>query len=136
VGIIFFDAEVQPDGIFTFPRGRATLIDKLRLAEYWTGGGTSFEQPLAIALANIESAVGEWQGADIVLVTDGESDISPAFAAGYRARCEALGIRTHGVMLDGREHYARKLEVVCDRAVQVRSLEGAAAARPIFDRLV
>ncbi|MGI9252537.1 MAG: vWA domain-containing protein, partial [Thermomicrobiales bacterium] len=59
VGIVFFDAVVRPEGVFSFPGGRATLNDKLRLAEYWTGGGTDFMQPLSVAIANIEAATGE-----------------------------------------------------------------------------
>lgn len=135
-GVIFFSSIVRPDGVFTFPGGKASLADKIAIASYYTGGGTNWQPPLAQALTNIEATEGTWNDADIVLITDGECSVSDEFAADYRRRCLARGIRTHGVLLDdGGCGDATTLEQVCDRAIAVSSLAGSDAARPIFDLL-
>lgn len=133
--VIFFDAVVHPDGVFTFPGGTATLADKIKLAQYFTGGGTDFMQPLEIALSNIEQTDGDWASADIVLVTDGEAPLEDAWLAQYKTRCQAKSVRTYGVALDIHPSAIDTLKRVCDQAVAVRSLSGADAARPLFDFL-
>lgn len=131
--VIMFDSRVREDGVFVYPRGQATLADKVRMAEYYVGGGTSFEQPLQIGLSNIEDADGDWQQADLVLVTDGQCQVSAAFAESFRARCEQKGVRTHGVLLDGHGSYLESLKPICDRVTAVSSFAGPETAIPIFE---
>lgn len=134
-GVIFFDTVVHENGMWSFPDGRVGLMDKIGIASFWTGGGTNWESPLLQALANIEATDGTWQRADIVMITDGECAVSPEFAADYRRRCEAKGIRTHGVLLDMDDRHRHALEPFCDRAFTVSSLAGTESAKPIFDSL-
>ena len=45
------------------------------IAEYFPGGGTDFEKPLSKALELLKSS--KSNNADIIFITDGESQISP-----------------------------------------------------------
>lgn len=134
-GVVFFDGEVNPAGVFTFPGGKASLDDKISLAAYYTGGGTDWRAPLALALSNIEASDGTWQRADVVMVTDGQCGLDDDFIADYRRRCAAKGIRTHGVLLDGNPRWAESMKPFCDRVFTIDSLTGSDAAKPIFDLL-
>jgi uncharacterized protein with von Willebrand factor type A (vWA) domain len=108
--------------------------EKIRLAEYYTGGGTNFEIPLRIALENIEAKEPGWEEADIVLVTDGEYRCSPDFIKDYTERCQKAGIRTHAVLLDGGS--SESLKSFCDQVMSIQSIRGEEAAKPLFSTLV
>lgn len=129
VGIIMFDWEVKPEGVWVISQGRATLKEKVEIASYFTGGGTNFEEPLRIAVENIQARLGGWEHADIVLVTDGQCHCTEEFIAWFGKARETHGIRVQGVMLDST--YTQSMEPLCDRIVSVKSFEDS--GREIFN---
>lgn len=132
VGIIFFDSRVLPEGVFSFPKGYASLEQKIAVAEFYTGGGTNFEIPLQIALNNITD--GNWPEADIVLVTDGEYRCSESFITQFREACAEHNIRVHGVLLDHTQ--LESLVPICDQCVSIASLAGPGSARTLYSKFV
>src|SRR5438552_2185277 len=55
----------------------------LDVAEYFPGGGTDFEAPLAAALDCLRAA--RYRRGDVVLITDGECRVGPEWLAGFKA---------------------------------------------------
>jgi uncharacterized protein with von Willebrand factor type A (vWA) domain len=130
--VIFFDSEVHPQGVFTFRGGYSTLEDKIKVAEFFTGGGTSFQPPLDLAIQTIERNPKQWGKADIVLVTDGDGSFSDVFTQDFRERCKAKSVRVHGVLIDTNRS---SIHALCDQVVSIRSLHGPEAARDLFSTL-
>lgn len=141
-GIAFFDTQIHPEGTFVFPKGRApegipTLALKCQVVEFYTGGGTDFRPPLEFAISQIEMTDGEWEHADIVIVTDGVCDLPDDYEAQFRERCAAKNVRVHGVLLDIGAYYLESLKGFCHNAWAVSTLAGAKhTAGPIFTQLV
>ena len=63
-------------------------------------GGTSFELPLRFAREAIDREAC-YQRADVVLITDGEAELSPAFLADWRRRALKDGLSTYAVHIGG-----------------------------------
>lgn len=78
------------------------LVD---IATYNFGGGTDFEEPLEMALADIDTQ--EFKKADIVMVTDGECDFSDEFLVYYNEVKKKKDFRMHTVLV-GCTSYALK----------------------------
>jgi hypothetical protein len=55
VTVVCFDQTVRPEGVFAFPQGQAPIQEKLRLASYFTGGGTNWELPVRAAAAPVRA---------------------------------------------------------------------------------
>lgn len=134
VAVILFDTKIH-EPVMVFPGGRATLAEKAYLAQSFANGGTNWQPALEAALANIEDETGDWKTADIVLVTDGIYKLSPEFTAQYVRRCQAKGIRTHGVLLDCGDHLVTTLQPFCDQAYGIQTLRGVGEASTIFRQL-
>jgi uncharacterized protein with von Willebrand factor type A (vWA) domain len=93
----------------------------LALAEHFPGGGTSFEKVLSAALERV-SEPGLRGRADHVLISDGESSVSPAFLerlALVRRRDE-LAVLT--VLIDVGPSTVESVRRFSDRVVSVRQL--------------
>src|SRR5208337_2799087 len=63
-------------------RYQPELAKVMEMAEYFPGGGTDFEQPLDAAIELIEDK--QLKRADIVIITDGESQVGPEFLSRLR----------------------------------------------------
>jgi uncharacterized protein with von Willebrand factor type A (vWA) domain len=105
----------------TFGRtsGEPTIQDRASLAElmidccsHFSGGGTSFEEPLRAAMQIIERDA--YQRADVLLITDGQAPITPEFAAEFaalKAKREAkLFVVTVGAVVPSTE----QLDLIAD----------------------
>lgn len=91
--------------------GVAELI--LRVAAIGVHGGTSYDQPLQVALG---CGVRE-DRADLILVTDGMADVSAAILAELQAAKER-GLRVFGVVLNGGS-VSPAVRSVCDEVVEL-----------------
>jgi uncharacterized protein with von Willebrand factor type A (vWA) domain len=85
---------------FRFPAARPARIgDVLDFAEFFYGGGTDFATPLDAAADLLEAeynADGRMRG-DIVLITDGECEVTEEWMRAWNDRKHRLGYRVFGV---------------------------------------
>lgn len=68
------------------------------LAEYAPGGGTDFETPLRAAVDGLAET--RYRRGDIVLITDGECQVSPEWLTWYRAQKARLRFALYSVLID------------------------------------
>jgi uncharacterized protein with von Willebrand factor type A (vWA) domain len=104
------------------------------LAEHFPGGGTSFEKVLGAALGRVQEARGARRKADVVLISDGESALSEAFAKRLEAARRRDELALLCVLIDVGSHSEAEVRRWCDRVVRVRELS-AEAAGAIVDTL-
>jgi uncharacterized protein with von Willebrand factor type A (vWA) domain len=128
---IYFSSREAPLTTFDLlPRGRRTrpsvgrLVAKLpeviALCEHFPGGGTDFEKPLEAAMRALEEAALE--NGDIVLITDGECDVSAGFRERFLAAKRAQKFRLFGVEVDVGSHSRKALRELADRLTSVTRL--------------
>src|SRR4029079_18174396 len=67
----------------------------LDVAEYFPGGGTDFEMPLDAAVATLAEA--RYRRGDVVLITDGECQVSPEWLERFRRDKKRLGFSLFSV---------------------------------------
>ncbi|GKV66958.1 MULTISPECIES: VWA domain-containing protein [unclassified Sporosarcina] len=72
--VLLFSTELQSD---TFPKGKITSKELIRLARTYLGGGTNFALPLEGALQVIGKSA--FTQADVIFVTDGEDELGEEF---------------------------------------------------------
>ena len=113
-------------------RYQPELRKVLEMAEYFPGGGTDFERPLSRALELIEHK--KLKRGDIVIITDGESQVSPEFLSRLRARKEELGFSIFAVLVDVGSSELSTLAKFSDRVTTVKKLT-TETARDIFLKL-
>ncbi len=94
-GIVLYDSAVGMSRLFPDPK-KADPIAILDLLSSFSGGGTSFAEPMDHAL-NWIAASGTFKRADIVHITDGSADCSRAKAAMTRA--DLLGAHVYGIQI-------------------------------------
>lgn len=95
----YFDTDVDP--VFRFPRNtEPSAKDIIAFASVQGGGGTSFEAPLTWAL-DLQAEADDFKKADIVMISDGECEVSDAFLAQLLAAKKARGVRIFSVLIGG-----------------------------------
>ena len=72
----------------------------LRFLRQGFGGGTDYEAPLGRAL-DIVAREPAYQKADVLMISDGDCELSPAFAAAFAARKEQLDCMAYSVLCAG-----------------------------------
>ncbi len=110
-------------------RYQPELSKVMELAEYFPGGGTDFQQPLDAAVELIEHK--RLKRADIVIITDGESQVAPQWLAELRRRKEELQFSIFAVLVDIGSSELSTLAQFSDRVSSVKQLS-AADTREIF----
>jgi uncharacterized protein with von Willebrand factor type A (vWA) domain len=136
--VIAFSGEEAP--LVRFPLvaagGRAPDPAALfALAEHFPGGGTSFEKVLTAAL---ERACGARRGdplrgrADVVLISDGESSVSPALLARLDAARRKTELAILTVLVDVGSASGDSVARFSDRVVSVRELGADVASRVLL----
>ena len=80
--------------------GEGDVPGLLRFLRQGFGGGTDFEMPLRRAF-NIISVQGDYRKADVLMISDGDCQLSPAFADTVRAQKEALDCTVYSVLCAG-----------------------------------
>jgi uncharacterized protein with von Willebrand factor type A (vWA) domain len=95
------------------PQGLEALLELMGQA---FDGGTDVQAPIARAIARVHTA--GWQGADIVVVSDGEFGCVEATLAQADAARAALALQVHGILIGDRETLG--LLDLCDEIHWVR----------------
>jgi uncharacterized protein with von Willebrand factor type A (vWA) domain len=128
--VIAFTGAEAPLAHFPLLRTRGDDPERagvLALAEHFPGGGTSFEKPLAAALERAQEPRARGR-ADVVLISDGESSISDAFAARLESarRQDEIGILT--VLIDVGTSSLETVKRFSDRVTSVKRLSDESAS--------
>jgi uncharacterized protein with von Willebrand factor type A (vWA) domain len=110
-------------------RYQPELAKVIEMAEYFPGGGTDFQQPLDAAVALLEER--KLKRGDIVIITDGESQVAPEWLAHLKERKEALQFSIFGVLVDVGSSEMSSLRQFADRITSVKKLSES-ATRDIF----
>src|SRR5262245_22857495 len=101
----------------------------LDVAEYFPGGGTDFETPLDAALDTLAAA--RYRRGDVVLVTDGECQVSASWLEHFRREKRRLGFSLYSVLIDVGPSSSATLAELSDRVTSVSQLTDV-AARDLF----
>jgi len=101
----------------------------IEMAEYFPGGGTDFQRPLDASLALLGDS--RLKRGDIVMITDGECQVSPEWLAHFRERKEELKFTVFGVLVDVGAVDTSSLAAFADRITSVKKLT-AESSREIF----
>lgn len=101
---------------------RAEVQDEevLRFAEFFPGGGTSFEEPLSRAVGAVAS--GGYRRGDIVFITDGEAGVSDELLARLAAERKAHRFSIRGILVDVASSRSETLDSFCDEVRRVSDL--------------
>ncbi|MBC7267956.1 MAG: VWA domain-containing protein, partial [Streptomyces sp.] len=135
VGILFSSADKLR--VFRFPADRPAGIDQvLDFAETFLGGGTSFQTPLTAAtelLAEEFDASARSRG-DIVLITDGECDVTEEWMRVRNDAKHRLDFRVFGVAIGAppAEGSGSVLEALCDNLRSIEDLTDVHGAADLF----
>ncbi len=101
----------------------------IEMAEYFPGGGTDFQQPIDAAVALLEDR--KLKRGDIVMITDGECQVSPEWLAHLRERKDDLQFTIFGVLVDVGAVDTSSLAQFADKITSVKKLT-AESSREIF----
>lgn len=114
-------------------RGGDVEPDKLMdLAEHFPGGGTDFEKPLDAALECLGKS--KYKKADIVLITDGECQVSAEWSRRFLKEKERLRFSLFSILIDVGPSSAGSLKEFSDRITTIRQLTSEGAS-DLFLRL-
>jgi len=116
--ILHFGARGERIARFDFAQGDAPLDRKIKMAEYFLGGGTDFEYPLDHAVDIVEK---EHPKADVILVTDGECDCSTPWMKKWRDWRKKKGVNCYSVYI-GENSMPKILTDISDHTVQAKDL--------------
>ncbi|HEY6394404.1 MAG TPA: VWA domain-containing protein, partial [Candidatus Binataceae bacterium] len=101
----------------------------IEMAEYFPGGGTDFEKPIDAAV-ELLSEKGLKRG-DIVIITDGESQVSTGWLDALRRRKKVLQFMIFAVLVDVGSAETSSLAQFSDRITSVKKLN-TESTREIF----
>lgn len=130
---ILFDTRVT--ATIRFPADRPVdLADKVRLAEEFTGGGTSFGPPLRAAAELLESEYNTSgrQKADVLFLTDGSAELTDAHLRRWHEAKTRLGFRCFGVSIGELADDAPILDELCDDVRRIDDLSDTHATADMF----
>jgi uncharacterized protein with von Willebrand factor type A (vWA) domain len=105
------------------------LAKVIEMAEYFPGGGTDFQQPIDAAMALLEDR--KLKRGDIVMITDGECQVSPEWLAHLRERKDVLQFTIFGVLVDVGSVDTSSMVRFADKITSVKKLT-AESSREIF----
>jgi uncharacterized protein with von Willebrand factor type A (vWA) domain len=101
----------------------------VEMAEYFPGGGTDFETPIDAAVELLGEK--KLKRGDIVIITDGESQVSPEWLARLRERKHDLDFSIFAVLVDVGSAETSSLAQFADRITSVKRISDE-HARDIF----
>jgi uncharacterized protein with von Willebrand factor type A (vWA) domain len=110
-------------------RYQPDLNKVVEMAEYFPGGGTDFETPIDAAVELLGEK--KLKRGDIVIITDGESQVSPDWLARLRERKNDLDFSIFAVLVDVGSAETSSLAQFADRITSVKRISDE-HARDIF----
>lgn len=119
--------------VFRFPADRPLSVpDVIDLVECFPGGGTDFATPLTAAAAILEEryAADGTQRGDLVLITDGECDVTEDWMRTWSETKERLAFRTFGIAVT--TAVGRVLDALSDNGRSVTDLADVGAVADLF----
>lgn len=117
--VLTFDTYLRTT--YEFDPKQGMTIDLLaQLLDDFSGGGTSFAAPLNQARALIDQP-GEWERADVVLVTDGECSVQGDWMEDWQAWREEKGVKTFALLVGTRASRYWQEELV-DETITIEDL--------------
>jgi uncharacterized protein with von Willebrand factor type A (vWA) domain len=135
VGILFSSAEFVK--VCRFPASQpAGIAGVLDFAEHFFGGGTDYQAPLsaAVELLDEEFNTDGRQRGDIVMITDGECDVTEKWMRGWNDAKHTLGFRSFGVAIGAPQAVepGTVLDALCDNLRSIEDLTDTHAAGDLF----
>ncbi len=110
-------------------RYQPDLNKVVEMAEYFPGGGTDFESPIDAAVELLGEK--KLKRGDIVIITDGESQVSPEWLARLKERKDELDFSIFAVLVDVGSAEMSSLAQFADRITSVKRISDE-HARDIF----
>ena len=110
-------------------RYQPDLNKVVEMAEYFPGGGTDFEPPIDAAVELLGDK--KLKRGDIVIITDGESQVSPDWLARFKETKAALDFSVFAVLVDIGSADTSSLAQFADRITSVKRISDD-HARDIF----
>jgi len=110
-------------------RYQPELAKVLEMAEYFPGGGTDFQAPIDAAVELIED--NQLKRGDIVVITDGECQVSPEWLGEFNQRRDKLKFSVFSVLVDVGSSELSTLAQFSDRVSSVKNLT-VEGSREIF----
>jgi uncharacterized protein with von Willebrand factor type A (vWA) domain len=110
-------------------RYQPEMAKVMELAEFFPGGGTDFEAPIDAAMDLIEEK--KLKRADIVIITDGECQVSPQWLAHLKERKDELDFSIFAVLVDVGSSEMSTLAQFSDRITSIKQLS-TEGTRDIF----
>jgi uncharacterized protein with von Willebrand factor type A (vWA) domain len=135
VGILF--SSENEVSVHPFPASQPVdIADVIAFAETYYGGGTDFEAPLTVAVDQLDSEFnddGRPRG-DIVLITDGECDVTEDWMRGWNDARHLLGFRCFGIAIGARTpaEPGSVLDALCDNLRTLDDLTDTRQAADLF----
>ncbi|MCC7073581.1 MAG: VWA domain-containing protein [Deltaproteobacteria bacterium] len=112
--------------------GRDSAKELLAFLSGPVGGGTSFEMPLRAAREAIEREPA-YERADVVLITDGEAELSPEFLREWTQRARREGLTTYAIHIGA--HAPAVLRALTHEVTGLPALDPERLAAGLFDRI-
>lgn len=132
---IHFGGPDDPIKVIEIPKGKVSLEQVFEIAEYFLGGGTDFEKPLAEAVKLIEKQ--EFKKADIVFISDGQCAVSDSFLARWKAVKKEKEFSCFSILIGWGSPKA--MEEFSDEIFQVQEMtedgEATEVAKTIFSEI-
>src|SRR5215469_14075847 len=110
-------------------RYQPDLNKVVEMAEYFPGGGTDFETPIDAAVELLGEK--KLKRGDIVIITDGESQVSPEWLARLKDRKDELDFSIFAVLVDVGSAETSSLAQFADKITSVKRISDQ-HARDIF----
>jgi uncharacterized protein with von Willebrand factor type A (vWA) domain len=101
-------------------RYQPDLNKVVEMAEYFPGGGTDFERPIDAAVELL--AEKKLKRGDIVMITDGECQVSPEWLARLKEHKRELDFKIFGVLVDVGSAETSTLAQFADKITSVKKL--------------
>lgn len=100
-----------------FPKGKIKPNEIIAMAKEFSGGGTSFYQPLEKAISVINKD--RFNNADIIFITDGEAHVSKSFIEKFNKKKEEKNFHLLSLVIGHRAN-ERTVTHFSDRVVKIR----------------
>lgn len=92
------------------------------MANYFEGGGTYFEPPLAKAQAIIDDDKKEFEKADIIMITDGESAVGDKWVKEFKEWKAKRKVSVYSILIDSSANSATTLKLFSDEIIKCSEL--------------
>ena len=116
-----------------FESGKYTTDDVLAAAGHFFGGGTDFESPLNEALGLLTSG---FESADVVIITDGECEVSDEFAKHFTEAKLKNRLTVTGILLSADDDCGKSLLPFCDKICRLGDMSADEIALEVIGKKV